>query len=57
MKKDGVDANIFFGQCTHTISPLAKENNSMAKASSMPCKTTRHPLSSNKSLAIEKSYS
>jgi hypothetical protein len=37
------------------IPPLAKENNSMAKASSMPCKTTRHPLSSNKSLAIEKS--
>jgi hypothetical protein len=39
-----------------TLLPHAKENNSMADASSKLCKRTKHPFSSNKSLAIEKTY-
>jgi hypothetical protein len=39
-----------------TLLPHAKENNSMVDASSKLCKRTKHPLSSNKSVAIEKTY-
>jgi hypothetical protein len=40
-----------------TLLPHAKEKNSMVDASSKLYKRTKHLLSSNKSLAIEKTYS
>jgi hypothetical protein len=52
--RDVVDACIFFLVRIETFLPCAKQNNSMVDASSKLCKKIKHPLSSNKSLAIKK---
>jgi hypothetical protein len=54
--RDVVDACIFLVRI-ETLLPHVKENNSMVDASSKLYKRTKHSLSSNKSLAIEKTYS
>jgi hypothetical protein len=51
--RDVVDACIFLAKIK-TLLPCAKENNSMVDASSKLFKRTKHMLSSNKSLTIEK---
>jgi hypothetical protein len=51
-----VDVHVLFGKDRNLITTPCKKNNSIA-ASSKLCKIIEHPLSSNKSLAIEKAYS
>jgi hypothetical protein len=53
--RDVVDACIFLARI-ETLLPRTKENNSMVDASSKLYKRTKHSLSSNKSLAIKKTY-
>jgi hypothetical protein len=46
----------FLARIETKLLPLAKKTNSIATSSKL-CKIIEHPLSSNKSLAIEKTYS